>query len=81
MAVSFRLWSSALWHRVALRIITNVSEEPDASTFRLEVKLKAGGYYETLVTTYETTCFIARRTTVGTPYTAYYHKQFKAHSS
>lgn len=58
---------------MALKIITNVSEEPDASTFRLEVKLKAGGYYETLVTTYETTCFITQKTTRPTTISSLRH--------
>jgi hypothetical protein len=54
----WELRSSGLWPHVVLKVITATSEEPAVSVFGLEVKLEAGASYKTLVTTYDTTCFI-----------------------
>jgi hypothetical protein len=37
MAVRVQMWSSGLYHRVVLLVVTNVSEEDTASIFRMQV--------------------------------------------
>lgn len=54
IAMKFEMWSSGLWHHVAIKIVYSILEEPAAPVYRIEVKIQKVDFSIMFVTVFLT---------------------------